>query len=698
LNTALHSQASVSQQTSQTIDRYIDGFLKPAMAITTVPSVSNATTASSSSCPAGWNCLYDKSEINFFNGGGTNYGLGAYTESWVEGPDQPSMISEVYEVKEWYSSQPSPPPPGDPSWVYVPISSLDKEGNGKGAEEPHTEINPKRGSYMIESFHEFFVTIPGKGTLQVFPQCSRADCLNSPIYYGQTPAPPDIFNNTTGYDYYQTRVDLQLQVGSQTYSDTNTATVTDCSSAIPIQAILTPALPDGNVAPPISWTGGKYVAPGKQGNINRTVDCQLGQTTVTARIGQYLNVSVTVKIQPATVSLGPSDISGNPGDVFAFTATSSGGNGSYNWSLGTTQQGDNAAAFQFVSSACIAGESCPQITPDPCVGAPTCTVYVQATSAGLANVFVAFQTSVATSQTQSARVGAITVQISRQSLTQFTATGSPPSGTFSYSETSIQGLAATLPLISPGTSPGANPNSATLSNPDNSCPNKVPCAGSLGMVFANYQLSTSDFTFPLSASTGIAVPTFGMSCYITADQSEWGTAPDSCRDSPPYQGIVYTGYISNPPGASRPAGSQAQPLPPGNYCRSFLKNLCVEGSGRLTDGTLVKCLCSDLGNCPYKPTDQRNLTSDNTPIVAGFTVARDRYVIPATGVTVDVTGFKNGLKADDTGGAILGYRLDYYGGLGTNACNGYLGNPMGVSACNPATNGCPSGTAGSPGQ
>ena len=81
--------------------------------------------------------------------------------------------------------------------------------------------------------------------------------------------------------------------------------------------------------------------------------------------------------------------------------------------------------------------------------------------------------------------------------------------------------------------------------------------------------------------------------------------------------------------------------------------------------------------------------ADGTAVVAGSTVARDRAVIPGRGVLVDVDGVGAGLLANDTGGAIRGYRLDLFNGAGRAACAGYA-NPHGVGVCQtPQGSTCP---------
>src|SRR5213076_1929895 len=75
--------------------------------------------------------------------------------------------------------------------------------------------------------------------------------------------------------------------------------------------------------------------------------------------------------------------------------------------------------FRFVSPSCASGPTCPAITPDSCFGAQSCTVHVQATTTGFANVGVVFQTQFAASPQQSTRDRAITIQITKIWSDQF---------------------------------------------------------------------------------------------------------------------------------------------------------------------------------------------------------------------------------------------------------------------------------------
>jgi hypothetical protein len=265
------------------------------------------------------------------------------------------------------------------------------------------------------------------------------------------------------------------------------------------------------------------------------------------------------------------------------------------------------------------------------------------------------------------------ISLTRQSLTQFTVSGYPSGGTFSYGSSSLCLFNCPLPSPTVGYAQGvtaqANPNAAVLANPTNPCPQQVPCQGSLSIITAYYMPASQYLLY--AVSTGFQVATFGMSCYYTAAQQDWGTAPDSCGTTT-INHVNYSGYTPNPPG-----------LPAGNYCNAFLAQLRLQGSAALGSGTLVQYDPS-LG---YYVVDTIK-SADGSPAQAGRTVARDRTVIPRGGVLVDINGVGNGLLANDVGSAIQGYRIDYYSGAGISACTGF-NNIMAVSGCNPGNANCP---------
>ena len=134
--------------------------------------------------------------------------------------------------------------------------------------------------------------------------------------------------------------------------------------------------------------------------------------------GGSVAASPCFALQTADVSLSPTDIAGNPGDVFTFTATgiTPSGPGTYSWSL----SGENPGAFQFVDSSCQSGSTCaPLSAPDSCYGAQSCTIHLQAKTMGFANLGVSFQTQFASSSQRTALVLAITIQITKVWSDQF---------------------------------------------------------------------------------------------------------------------------------------------------------------------------------------------------------------------------------------------------------------------------------------
>jgi 3D (Asp-Asp-Asp) domain-containing protein len=254
------------------------------------------------------------------------------------------------------------------------------------------------------------------------------------------------------------------------------------------------------------------------------------------------------------------------------------------------------------------------------------------------------------------------VTITRQSLTALTATGSPQGGEFGYSADpgDVE--------YSQGSTAQTNPNTAVLVNPGNSSPNGVPTPGALATISAFYDIGSS------SVSSTFHVATFGMSCYYTTTQQQWGTAPSSCSSVTIY-GTTYSGYTANPPG-----------LPVGNYCNAFLAEVSVlQWSGALSNGLLVQ-----YGNGAYRIVTVIT-GADGSPVQAGQTVARDRSIIPLGGVTVDINGVGYGLLANDIGGDVTGYRIDLYNGVGASACTNY-NNIEAVSGCSPGNPNCPADT------
>jgi 3D (Asp-Asp-Asp) domain-containing protein len=135
---------------------------------------------------------------------------------------------------------------------------------------------------------------------------------------------------------------------------------------------------------------------------------------------------------------------------------------------------------------------------------------------------------------------------------------------------------------------------------------------------------------------------------------------------------VYSGTITNPYGLT------------GTYCSSFIAEVKLQGSGVLTGGQDIQ----------YRPTANKITKvsvingADGSAVVANQTVARDRSIIPTGGVHVNINQIGTNLLANDTGGDILGYRIDLYRGAGKAVCTSY-NNIISVSACSPGNSKCP---------
>ncbi len=193
----------------------------------------------------------------------------------------------------------------------------------------------------------------------------------------------------------------------------------------------------------------------------------------------------------------------------------------------------------------------------------------------------------------------------------------------------------------------------------------VPQPGGLAQL--RFQLDTVDG--PVVEDTKRAA-SFGMSCYVLALEADYGTPPLSCQ-SRRIRGVVYEGAERDPFGL------------PGQYCRSFIANVRLQGSAQLTDGSFVHYE-------HYPPRIFRVAeppTADGTPLVAGSTVARDPKVVRGRNVAMVLDDI-GAVLANDRGGSIKGYRIDLYGGAGEAACRGYT-NPTVIGACATPQDACP---------
>ena len=256
--------------------------------------------------------------------------------------------------------------------------------------------------------------------------------------------------------------------------------------------------------------------------------------------------------------------------------------------------------------------------------------------------------------------------LKRTSLTTGLATGRPDGGTFSYRTENPTG--GTIGTIT-STDTVSNPNNIVLPDPANPNGDGSPAQGGFGRYTAIYNIN--GMSVLNKKDDPFRIPTFGMSCYNSAIESDWGVVgPKTCK-SVRIGGINYTGVVTNPDGYK------------GMFCRSFIAEVTLQGSGETNAGDYIQYNAGQI----KKVAAIRG--ADGTPLVVNMTVARDRSIIPSRGVHVSADGVGDGLLANDTGGAIVGYRLDLFGGYGKAACASF-NNVMAISACAPLQTKCSS--------
>jgi 3D (Asp-Asp-Asp) domain-containing protein len=132
---------------------------------------------------------------------------------------------------------------------------------------------------------------------------------------------------------------------------------------------------------------------------------------------------------------------------------------------------------------------------------------------------------------------------------------------------------------------------------------------------------------------------FRLTLYVIADENDWG-AP----------------YVINPCGLT------------GTYSRTFLREVRENGSGRTSGGQYIQIDWLSGG-----PQGERTCytvvpfptTASGVLLEEGMTIAVDQSIIP-TGSDVNIGGIGT-RTAQDTGGAIVGYRIDLYVGVGETA-------------------------------
>jgi|GEM_PF-1532367 len=299
------------------------------------------------------------------------------------------------------------------------------------------------------------------------------------------------------------------------------------------------------------------------------------------------------------------------------------------------------------------------------------------------------------------KAGNVTLEVSRDSLVQTYSRGDPQPGAnpaFKYTA----GSGATYTTADAN----ANPNTGDLKASQDAGSSGEPSPGSLVEMSVAYTCEGGE-----SLTKKFSVAVFGLSCYVLADENDWllpnpppPTPMPSPSASPSPTGSPAPAPDESPSptptpaptircksqriGSTRYTGVTTDPtgLPEGEYCTAFLADVRLQGSGTTKDGTKIAYVSGNNPNWRFKTiTDFTG--ADSKPLVENGSVARDRAFVGGNGNTT-VTLETGSFLANDTGGAIRGYRLDVFGGTGQKACKAFK-NRMEFGTCDPGTTTCP---------
>jgi len=111
-------------------------------------------------------------------------------------------------------------------------------------------------------------------------------------------------------------------------------------------------------------------------------------------------------------------------------------------------------------------------------------------------------------------------------------------------------------------------------------------------------------------------------------------------------------------------------LPAGSYCKVFLRNVELQGSGMFSNGTPVDYV-KGSGNFPnWKFTSGKPITAaDNKAPTVNSTVAGNPLIPFETNIEIQLTNKPTTTHVvQDRGGGIESYRLDIYMGIGKSVC------------------------------
>lgn len=287
------------------------------------------------------------------------------------------------------------------------------------------------------------------------------------------------------------------------------------------------------------------------------------------------------------------------------------------------------------------------------------------------------------------------ITLSRLDLTRYRAEGTPYSGTGKFFW-KVDPTAGKPPKVHFDIANDVyytntdNPNGAVLTDPQRNTGKPKP--GGLFLLQGTYawkmgKTQYKDTEYMLGA-------TFGMSCYNTALESDWGTPPNNCTTGK-VEGKLYSGVYT-----PQEMKDNYNLETTSTYCKSFIENVRIEGFGRLDATNAAKFLAYTSAAGKMWMTDSGPVGNHNNALIPGTSVARDPAIIPDNGTLINVNWIGRepgqpgiGLSADDVGPAIIGYRLDWYGGEGRYACDlpppagkqkpvGFK-NPITIGACTP---------------
>ena len=267
------------------------------------------------------------------------------------------------------------------------------------------------------------------------------------------------------------------------------------------------------------------------------------------------------------------------------------------------------------------------------------------------------------------------ITLSRLDLTRYKASGTPYNerGKFKWTVVPMPGVKPPKVHFDVGNdvyyTKFDNPSGVVLTDPLGNT--GTPTPGGLFLLDGTYFWKIGKTVY--RDTDYIVGATFGMSCYHTALESEWGNPlEDNCKTfttgKPPNK-VTYSG-VYTPDDMMEKYKYQTDSA----YCQAFIESVRIEGFGRLDRTIPTKYLAytSAAGKMWLADKVVGSFSNELTPEKS---VARDITIIPQNGTLINVNWIGRepgragiGLSADDVGKDIKGYRLDWYGGSGKVTC------------------------------